>query len=95
MSKLFEIALGIVTGIGGFLEAGSLATAAQAGAAFGFQLAWASRTVASQERSSCVACATCCVAERPQADRRTTTSALRSRDMRVSCGRARPPCLPR
>lgn len=41
MSKLFEIALGIVTGIGGFLETGSLATAAQAGAAFGYQLAWA------------------------------------------------------
>ena len=41
MSKLFEIALGIVTGIGGFLETGSLATSAQAGAAFGFQLAWA------------------------------------------------------
>jgi len=41
MSKLLEIALGIVTGIGGFLETGSLATAAQAGAAFGFQLAWA------------------------------------------------------
>jgi Mn2+/Fe2+ NRAMP family transporter len=41
MSKLLEIALGIVTGIGGFLEAGSLATSAQAGAAFGYQLAWA------------------------------------------------------
>jgi Mn2+/Fe2+ NRAMP family transporter len=41
MSKLLEIALGLVTGIGGFLEAGSLATSAQAGAAFGFQLAWA------------------------------------------------------
>jgi Mn2+/Fe2+ NRAMP family transporter len=41
MSKLLEIALGLVTGIGGFLEAGSLATAAQAGAAFGFQLVWA------------------------------------------------------
>jgi len=41
VSKLFEIALGIVTGIGGFLETGSLATAAQAGAAFGYQLAWA------------------------------------------------------
>ena len=36
MSKLLEIALGIVTGIGGFMEAGSLATAAQAGAAFGY-----------------------------------------------------------
>jgi Mn2+/Fe2+ NRAMP family transporter len=41
MKKLFEIALGIVTGIGGFLEVGSLATSAQAGAEFGFQLIWA------------------------------------------------------
>jgi Mn2+/Fe2+ NRAMP family transporter len=40
MSKLLEIALGIVTGIGGFLEAGSLSTSVQAGASFGFQLAW-------------------------------------------------------
>ncbi len=41
VSKLLEIALGIITGIGGFLETGSLATSAQAGAAFGFQLIWA------------------------------------------------------
>jgi Mn2+/Fe2+ NRAMP family transporter len=41
MSKLLEIALGIVTGIGGFLETGSLATSAQAGAGFGFRLIWA------------------------------------------------------
>jgi len=41
VKKLLEIALGLVTGIGGFLEAGSLATSAQAGAAFGFQLVWA------------------------------------------------------
>jgi Mn2+/Fe2+ NRAMP family transporter len=41
MKKVLEIALGIVTSIGGFLEIGSLATAAQAGAAFGFQLIWA------------------------------------------------------
>ena len=41
MKKLLEIALGLVTAIGGFLEAGSIATAAQAGAAFGHQLAWA------------------------------------------------------
>ena len=41
MKKLLEITLGIVTSIGGFLEAGSLATSAQAGAAFGFQLIWA------------------------------------------------------
>src|SRR3954463_12432905 len=40
MKKLFEISLGVVTSIGGFLEVGSLATAAQAGAAFGFQLIW-------------------------------------------------------
>src|SRR3954467_14836455 len=38
--KLLEIALGVVTSIGGFLEAGSIATAAQAGASFGFQLIW-------------------------------------------------------
>ncbi|HEV7859210.1 MAG TPA: divalent metal cation transporter [Pyrinomonadaceae bacterium] len=41
MKKLLEITLGIVTSIGGFLEIGSLTTAAQAGAAFGFQLIWA------------------------------------------------------
>lgn len=35
-----EIALGLLTGIGGFLEAGSIATSAQAGARFGFQLIW-------------------------------------------------------
>ena len=41
MKKIFEVALGIVTSIGGFLEAGSIATAAQAGAGFRFQLLWA------------------------------------------------------
>jgi Mn2+/Fe2+ NRAMP family transporter len=41
MKKLFEITLGIVTSIGGFLEAGSIATSTQAGAAFGFGLLWA------------------------------------------------------
>jgi Mn2+/Fe2+ NRAMP family transporter len=41
IKKLLEITLGIVTSIGGFLEIGSLATSAQAGAAFGFQLVWA------------------------------------------------------
>jgi Mn2+/Fe2+ NRAMP family transporter len=41
MKKLLEISLGIVTSIGGFLEVGSLATSAQAGAAFGYQLIWA------------------------------------------------------
>jgi Mn2+/Fe2+ NRAMP family transporter len=41
VKRFFEIALGIVTSIAGFLEAGSIATAAQAGAVFGFQLVWA------------------------------------------------------
>src|SRR5215218_3491982 len=41
MSKLLQIALGVFTSIGGFLEVGAIATTAQAGAAFGFQLIWA------------------------------------------------------
>src|ERR1044072_5183426 len=41
MKKIFEIALGIVTSVGGFLEIGSIATAAQEGADFSFQLIWA------------------------------------------------------
>lgn len=41
MKKFFEIALGIVTSIGGFLEVGAIATTAQAGAEFGLQLLWA------------------------------------------------------
>jgi Mn2+/Fe2+ NRAMP family transporter len=41
VNKLLEITLGIVTAIGGFLEIGSLVTAAQAGAEYGFQLLWA------------------------------------------------------
>ncbi len=40
MKRILEIALGLVIGIGGFLEAGSLATSAQAGADFGFDLIW-------------------------------------------------------
>jgi Mn2+/Fe2+ NRAMP family transporter len=41
VKKILEVFLGIVTGIGGFLEAGSLATSAQSGAQFGYQLTWA------------------------------------------------------
>lgn len=41
MKRIVEVALGIVTSIGGFLEAGSLATSAQAGAEFGYSLLWA------------------------------------------------------
>ncbi len=41
MKKAFQVALGLVTAIGGFLEIGSVTTAAQAGASYGFQLLWA------------------------------------------------------
>jgi Mn2+/Fe2+ NRAMP family transporter len=41
VKKILQIALGIVTSVGGFLEIGSVTTAAQAGAAFGYQLLWA------------------------------------------------------
>jgi Mn2+/Fe2+ NRAMP family transporter len=40
-NKAVEITLGIVTSVGGFLEIGSIATAAQAGALFGYRLIWA------------------------------------------------------
>jgi Mn2+/Fe2+ NRAMP family transporter len=40
MKKIFEIALGIVTSIGGFLDVGAIATAAEAGSIYGFQLIW-------------------------------------------------------
>jgi Mn2+/Fe2+ NRAMP family transporter len=40
MKKILQIGLGIVTSIGGFLEIGSITTAAQAGAGFGYQLVW-------------------------------------------------------
>src|SRR3954463_8938886 len=40
MKKIVQIALGIVTSVGGFLEIGSITTAAQAGAGFGYQLVW-------------------------------------------------------
>src|SRR5690349_8811595 len=41
MKKLLGVALGIVTSIGGFLDAGSIATSAQAGSTFGYSLLWA------------------------------------------------------
>jgi len=40
MKKYLQVALGIITSIGGFLEIGSVTTSAQAGAKFGFQLLW-------------------------------------------------------
>jgi Mn2+/Fe2+ NRAMP family transporter len=41
MKKALEITLGVLTSIGGFLDVGAIATAAQAGASFGFGLLWA------------------------------------------------------
>jgi Mn2+/Fe2+ NRAMP family transporter len=41
VKKLFNLALGIITSIGGFVEVGSISTAAQAGSEFGFSLLWA------------------------------------------------------
>lgn len=40
MSAILEIALGILTSIGGFLDVGAIATAAEAGSSFRFQLIW-------------------------------------------------------
>ena len=40
MKDILKIALGVVTGIGGFLDAGTIATCAQAGARFEFRLLW-------------------------------------------------------
>jgi Mn2+/Fe2+ NRAMP family transporter len=41
LSAILDLVLGIVTSIGGFVEAGSISTAAQAGSEFGLQLLWA------------------------------------------------------
>jgi Mn2+/Fe2+ NRAMP family transporter len=41
VKKIFNVVLGVVTSIGGFVEVGSISTAAQAGAEFGFALLWA------------------------------------------------------
>jgi Mn2+/Fe2+ NRAMP family transporter len=41
MKKIVQLTLGIITSVGGFLEIGSVATAAQAGASFGYSLLWA------------------------------------------------------
>lgn len=41
MKKIFNLTLGVVTSIGGFIEVGSISTSAQAGAEFGFALLWA------------------------------------------------------
>ena len=41
MSAIIDLVLGVVTSIGGFVEVGSISTAAQAGSEFQFQLLWA------------------------------------------------------
>src|SRR5919199_1117021 len=38
---MLQIALGIITAIGGFIDVGAIATTALAGALFGFPLVWA------------------------------------------------------
>jgi len=40
VKKMLQVALGIITSVGGFLEVGSVTTAAQAGALFGYRLLW-------------------------------------------------------
>src|SRR6185369_13956660 len=40
MKKWMQLALGVLTGVGGFFDIGNLATSAQAGASFRFQLLW-------------------------------------------------------
>jgi NRAMP (natural resistance-associated macrophage protein)-like metal ion transporter len=40
LRKATQLTLGIVTGVGGFFDIGNLATSAQAGASFRFQLLW-------------------------------------------------------
>ena len=41
MKKILQLTLGIITSVGGFLEIGSVVTAAQAGANYGYKLLWA------------------------------------------------------
>src|SRR5690349_8546799 len=41
MKNALKIALGILTSIGGFLDVGAIATSAEAGTSFGYQLIWA------------------------------------------------------
>jgi Mn2+/Fe2+ NRAMP family transporter len=41
VGAIFDLLLGVVTSVGGFVEVGSISTSAQAGAEFGFQLLWA------------------------------------------------------
>jgi Mn2+/Fe2+ NRAMP family transporter len=41
MKKALQLALGVLTAVGGFFDIGNLVTAAQAGATFRFQLLWA------------------------------------------------------
>lgn len=41
MKKALNITIGIMTSIGGFLDAGTISTSGQAGASFGFGLIWA------------------------------------------------------
>ena len=42
MKKGAQLVLGVLTAVGGFFDVGNIATSAQAGAAFRFQLLWPS-----------------------------------------------------
>ena len=71
MKKLFSVALGILTAIGGFVDIGDLVTNAQVGARFGWSLGLGRRWSA----WSASACSPRCPAgSRPSADGRPSTS---------------------
>jgi Mn2+/Fe2+ NRAMP family transporter len=74
VKKLLQIALGIVTSVGGFLEVGSIATAAQAGADFRFSLLWA---IAAS--TICIAFLVEMVGRLAAVSRHTFTAAVRER----------------
>src|SRR5437588_11531847 len=40
MKKIFEVTLGIITSIGGYLDVGTIATTIAAGPLFGFRMIW-------------------------------------------------------
>jgi Mn2+/Fe2+ NRAMP family transporter len=74
MKQFLQIALGIVTSVGGFLEIGSIATAAQAGADFQYELGWS--IVAG---TVCIACLVEMSGRFAACSKRTIPDAMRDR----------------
>ena len=74
MQRVLQLALGIVTSVGGFLEIGSIATAAQAGAAFGYQLVWSIVL-----GTACIACLVEMSGRFAACSKRTIPDAMRER----------------